>query len=64
MLSDVVEEYSNEFAKGGFVGLLGKGWGREKRNLFIYLFLERSKIIFKWSREINIEADVCVYLLK
>ena len=44
MLSDVVKEYIIGFAKGGVIGLLGNGWGREpkkKKNLFIYLFLER-----------------------
>ena len=39
MLSDVVKEYIIGFAKGGFIGLLGNGWGRElkkKTCLFIY----------------------------
>ena len=49
MLSDVVKEYIIGFAKGGFIGLLGNGWGRElKKKKLVYLFIFREiKKIFK-----------------
>ena len=48
MLSDVVKEYIIGFAKGGFIGLLGNGWGRELKKKIVYFFIFREiKKIFK-----------------